>query len=714
MSISPFVYVDSDRISGKALAARGLHVSIRRSRYPGGSALRMSIENRGAETVLIERVGVRLDAPRGRGKGRWRVFLDQGSCGWCGVQRLEALGERPYMKPVRDQRFADETNEAPSFHRSDLQAVVWDTKRKAAMLVGFLRQRHGRNKIDILPTPKADGIAGLEAWQEFGIELAPGKAQELDVLVVAEGDDPHAMLERFGRQAARHHGRRFDPTPMVGMMTWYGYRSAIDEEIILSNAKIVGELFGGYPQKMLNVMLLDHGWQEDANWGYWHADRKRFPHGMKWLSGKLAKAGMKLGLWYTPFCVTDNAPNSKKLLALAAKDSQGKPKGGICNVWGTLPGHPYSRPITFLDGRQSAVQDIWHRDFARMRKWGCVYWKLDFFALMTSDADKATCGVGELYARTWRNFRRSAGATAHLAPCSCDTNLQVGYCDSVRIGADIGNAGGWPGAMDPYRYALAATAGFWYKHRNCWINDPDSIQLAKGCSLSEARIRATVAALSGGHLMLSESLRDVDNERIEMIRRLIPPCPQAARPLDLFENPFPEGYPSLWSLPLKTGFGPATTLAVFNLTRETKTFTITPQMLGIKPGKEFLVLEWWQCKWVGRFRGEFKIDVPPEDVAVLHAQPARRVPWLLSVSHHITGGYIVEDVSFDGRTGKLTGTLATKAGLKMVLFGHLPKAWTLAHGQTFHAGENAAGGWQAEVATARKRTRFEIRFERRN
>ena len=34
--------------------------------------------------------------------------------------------------------------------------------------------------------------------------------------------------------------------------------------IILENAAIVGELFGGYEQPMQRVMLLDHGWQEVA------------------------------------------------------------------------------------------------------------------------------------------------------------------------------------------------------------------------------------------------------------------------------------------------------------------------------------------------------------------------------------------------------------------------------------------------------------------
>src|SRR5262249_11798896 len=146
--------------------------------------------------------------------------------------------------------------------------------------------------------------------------------------------------------------------------------------------------------------------------------------------------------------------------------------------------------------------------------------------------------------------------------------------------------------------------------------------------------------------------------------------PVAARPLDLFENPFPDGYPRFWSLPVHTGSGTMNVLAVFNLTPKMQTFEITPAMLGIAKGREFMAFEWWQYKWLGRFKSHFRVDVPAEDVAVIHAQPVRSVPSLLSVSHHITGTHIVEGVRFENRSGKLKGVLATKAGLAVVLFGY--------------------------------------------
>ena len=131
---------------------------------------------------------------------------------------------------------------------------------------------------------------------------------------------------------------------------------------------------------------------------------------------------------------------------------------------------------------------------------------------------------------------------------------------------------------------------------------------------------------------------------------------------------------------------------------------------GFTDGREFLAIEWWQYRWLGRFTDKFRIEVPAEDVAVIHAQPTEDVPSLLSVSHHFTGGYIVEDVEFDLEVSALRGVLVTKPGLRVVLFGHLPKGWTLARESTFHAMDNSVGGWESELVTTAPRTPFSIAF----
>lgn len=600
--ISTFVALPNRTLKGAALAKGSIAFTVERQ----GRAPRLRrgrITNAADESVAVLRAGFSLRLSREHRRGDWRVFLDRGACGWCGVKRLDCLDEDASMQTIREQRLEDagERRDGPTqvFHRSDLQTVLWDARSGQALLVGFLRQRHGPNKVDVVPSPTGRSVVEIRAWQELAREVDPGASLDLDPLVVLEGGDPYALLEQFGNLVRNHHGHRLSEVPVVGLMTWYGVRTAIDEAFVVENAEIVQGIFGGYPQKMQSLMLLDHGWQHDANWGTWERDGDRFPHTMAWLSQRLAKRGMKLGLWYTPFCVTENSPDHCSLASLQITDASGSPEAGIASVWGHLAGHPVRRAVGRLDAARSEVQRLWFRALRKMKGWGVIYWKLDFFHLRTGERESLRLGLGDLYARTWRGFRRAVGRRGHLAPCSAPTNLQIGYADSVRIAADIGNAGGWPTGVDSYSRGLTTIAALWYKHRRFWVNDADSVQLGKGCSLNEVRVRSTVAALSGGHLMLSEDLRGVSADRLEMFSRLLPPHARAARPLNLFETPYPDGIPDRWALRVDTALGPVTVLALFNLDGHSRTFRVDPSELGIRADRKLIALEWWSQRWLG-------------------------------------------------------------------------------------------------------------------
>jgi hypothetical protein len=135
-------------------------------------------------------------------------------------------------------------------------------------------------------------------------------------------------------------------------------------------------------------------------------------------------------------------------------------------------------------------------------------------------------------------------------------------------------------------------------------------------------------------------------------------------------------------------------------------------MLGIEKGSEFLALEWWQYRWLGLHDGNLSIEVPGEDVAVVPARPASDIPSLVSVSHTITGGSIVRDVGFDAGSGVLSGTIETKPGLPLALFGNLPADWELAREAQFHTTASSYGGWQSETVTTAARPRFAVVLRR--
>ena len=364
------------------------------------------------------------------------------------------------------------------------------------------------------------------------------------------------------------------------------------------------------------------------------------------------------------------------------------------------------------DAARTDVRQWWRRQLRELAEMGVRYFKLDFFAPRVSEPARSKNPTGELIAAAYEAFREACPPGTHLAPCSCDTNLQLGHCDSVRIGADIGEAGSWPAGMSHYRRGLASIASMWFKQRRFWVNDPDSAQIGKGCSLGEARVRATAAAFSGGHFMAGEDLRSASPERLEIIRRLLPVYPVAARPLDLFAAATPDGYPAVWALAVRADGVERVALALFNLDPQVRRFEVSAAMLGLEASAPFAAYEWWQSRFLGVHTGRLEVEVASGDVAVIHAGAVAAHPTLVSASHHHTPWHIVRECRWDEKTRALRGAIETKPGLKITLFGQAPRDWRLTVRGRFDGAVGGDGNWQYTLETSGLRTPFTVPFER--
>lgn len=717
-----FAQIGGKPFDRNELQSIGMSITVGGDAEDEHETIQIVLTNNTGSRVSIDRVGFSVADMETAGDADWRVFIDPGTCAWAGVLRLSHLADDPHMHVLEDQRTGMDTQQSgPAncdlrFHRSDMQTVVWDRASRRGMLVGFLGQKQGANKVDVHPSPDLLHVARIDAWQDIGSTIDAGESLSLDTVFISRGSDPYRLLETYGARVAAYNETSMDQVPITGLMTWYGHRAAVTEDVVVDNAGVLRDILVGYPQPTRIVVLLDHGWQKEAEWGTMEADPDRFEHGIRQLADTIRSWGMELGLWHTPFCITQYVDGYAELKPLMLTDESGSPVQGKAAVWSSIDidGRGRWRVLNFFDGALPEVQERWAGEMQLLREWGATYCKMDFFKLFAGPLTGKDMSRADLYRTTWETFRRGFGAEGHLAPCSGDTNIQLGFCDSVRIAADIGVAGSWPGAANAYRYGHSTVAALWYKNRTFWVNDADSIQVGNGCSLGEARVRTTTVALSGGHMMLGDDITLLDDQRIDMIRRVLPPVTWAAKPINLFENPFPEGYPSIWRLEARRPFGPRAALAVFNLTGKTQQYRIEPSWLGIRCKKPFIALEWWQSRWIGTFNSSFEISVPAEDVAVIHAGPLTMQPSIISVQHHISGGHIIDNVSFDSSRGMLIGTITTKPGIKTVVYGYAPEDVRIPNTRAFHCTSNALGGWQMEVMTQAPQTIFEVPFERQN
>jgi len=340
-----FTVTDNGYIFKEDFPQYGIRLQHEVTEKNGGTHIKWYLEYDGQENVLIKKCGFRTeDIDIGE---QPVIFIDPGVCAWAGVKRLDYLDENPRMKVCEEQLTGENGIVYARFHRSDLQTVISDGKQ--ALLIGFTGQKQGNNKIDIFPSDDMKIIDSIEIWQELGVPVQSGVRYYFDDIVILNGVNPYYLLETYADIVQSYHNRKFDMPPITGMMTWYGYHASVTQEVVLENAGIIKDFFGGYPQESEIYMLLDHGWQSEAEWGSLNSDKDRFPQGMKWLGEQMKSIGVKFGIWHTPFCITEYVSEYDGFKPLMALDQNGDAISGKASVWSVYPhkGRGSSRKINY-------------------------------------------------------------------------------------------------------------------------------------------------------------------------------------------------------------------------------------------------------------------------------------------------------------------------------------------------------------------------------
>jgi len=181
--------------------------------------------------------------------------------------------------------------------------------------------------------------------------------------------------------------------------------------------------------------------------------------------------------------------------------------------------------------------------------------KLDFLyaGAIRGRRKDASLTRAQVLRRGMEALRRAAGPETLLLGCGAPLGSVLGLVDAMRIGADTAPTwtprfAGWrrpfekitpmPAARNAIQNILTR-AGM---HRRWWWNDPDCLLIRPDSELTldEVRTFATLAALTGGLLLLSDDLPAVPEERRRIAATLLPAIGQRALVLDGMEKTTPE------------------------------------------------------------------------------------------------------------------------------------------------------------------------------
>lgn len=665
----------------------------------------------GGRTGVVIRLELRQDSPFLRVTPVWHsesevtsvipaVFdLDLGKS----TDRLRTLGTSG-LKPPSEQ---------PG---SYMFMAVADPATGSGVVGGWLT--HDRGSGAVLAEVNR-GTVRLEARSDYGRWTM--KAEEKgETFLVGFFDDARLGLEAYAAEVARHYNITLPPRPVTGYCTWYSkpHGGASDQEHIAELAAFAARELKPWG---FDVVQIDDMWQQGTRRNgpaknfLTHQPDGPYPDGMAAAAESITRQGLTAGLWIMPLAGDHLQEPFTDHPDWPLKSKDGTPYETIWGGTSLDPTHP--EVLERLDemsrtahewGYRYIKMDGLYTGLAVTQQYVNLAYRADDIGL--AERHDPSQHVVEAYRAAMGRIRKNAPNT-FLLGCSMAQNMRsfgasIGLVDAMRVGPDNGpdfaeiqrrkteegeeagaayeqSGADWPaperiheGYMGTPLAAPYAGSLFYFLNGRVWWVDPDPVYVRTDLETSYARLLCSWTAIAGQMCVSSEWLPGLPTDRINILRRTMPPHGKVARPVDLFEQPIPR----VWTVhdPDRPEFR---IVALFNW-NDRPTRIATPwQRLGLDPGTRYHLFDYWENTYLPAPTGAtLSMPVLARSCRILAVHEASEDrPVLLSTSRHATQGLLeTRDVAWDEKAGVLRGTSTLVAGdpleLRFLLPGASPQA----------------------------------------
>lgn len=443
--------------------------------------------------------------------------------------------------------------------------------------------------------------------------------------------------------------------------TWYYYGPTVSQEDVEENLEAIRNR-----NVICDVFLIDDGWEKMA--GEWEPNEK-FPKGMKHVADSIREKGMIPGIWTCPFIVDPECDILRLYPEWILRDKDGKPE------------RFYMNGINFyvLDTTNPEVLK-WIEDLYRklVYEWGFTYHKLDFIRAVALNPDVAYYDKKATRAQAYRMgfeaVRRGAGEQAYICVCGGLYDATLGIADGQRTGSDVRST--WPKPEAGEEISAPKTVKqniLRYWMNDLWDNDPDALMVRRNdtpfrnldLSLgllndNQAKTLALNQYWGGGQVCFTEPMKEIDDDRLGLLRHIIPSAGNAAVPRDMFEG---KRLPSIMDtavVPNAAGMLPWHTVSVVNWREQEQQmdFILDEYYLGsfAREHKEYVVSEFYTGRIWERVTYGTKISlgsVKPHSAVHLRVAPENSsTPVLVYTNGHFSMG-ATEISTWDYHDGRL-------------------------------------------------------------
>ena len=616
---------------------------------------RLTIENIGNSPVEIERIqmlqagtmptqkrlpflGIRSkrNQKNNQKSGVIRPHPDPGelaffSNGW---QSWSYTGSYGSNERYRDTRLGFLTtpmwfnNDTPRPHKpghfaSDMFGILGDRQHRSGILAGFLSQKKHFGSLEANTNPLYPALA---LWANGDrARLDPGLHMTTDWAAIQFVDiDSPDPFEPYLKAVSREHDLRIsnvNQQSSIGWCSWYQFYQDISETKMRDNLNSAVEIRNNLP---FDLFQIDDGFESQI--GDWFNFSPGFPNGVAPLAREIEEAGFTPGLWLAPFIVHSKSQIKRRHPDWLLHNRLGQPvnAGFVWNNFNTALDLTHPEALDY-------VRDVIH---TATHEWGYQFLKLDF--LYAAAIKGRYCDRSQTRAQVLRMgleaIQEAAGPQIQLLGCSVPLGPSIGIFGSMRIGPDVDPR--WRPSflgfefpfkneypMPSTRNAIQNTLTRSQLHNRWWVNDPDCLLVRpdSDLSLAEVQLLATVIALTGGTLLLSDDLPQLPAERLHIAKQLVPLIGKRPHILDWFDT----ASPNLLSQDLENVSGKWKLLAVLNWFDTNWNKSILLEKLGLPEGKYF-AREFWTDAISQTSEGILTFDqIPAHGVRLVALRPAQ-------------------------------------------------------------------------------------------
>lgn len=539
-----------------------------------------------------------------------------------------------------------------------------------------------------LGRPLLAGVAGLydqqqdlqlewggRPWRWLDDSLSPNAAGDLTARMEVQLGAmpwyltlrPHFYRTHLGYTYHKPWLRRPDPKAVAGWCSWEAYRHDVTQQRVEEVSRFLAEKLKPYG---LEYVQIDDGFEPTpipadpagSIADNWLVTNEQFSNGHAGIVSAVRQHGLAPGIWAS--CSLSNMDLAATQPENLVRDKQGQPIEGD---WVGL----------VLDCLPETLAKHVLPCFRGLREFGYDYLKIDQVRhLLLDGLQKAAAGgllTNDEAERRFRAYiecvREGFGDDGYFLSSWGVLSQVIGAADACRVSMDANPT--WPGM----RMQIVESARWFHAQRVLFTIDPDHI-CVRG-KLAWVRSVASLVSLSGGLFMLSDPPAAYDDDRVEILRKCLPPLRTVAGETGPLDTSYPaytwtklhgfaveRGKPApaedmsledamhlAGEYPTMHDAHPLSSLWAFHLTVPGRQWCVAARLatvpldtceldlsnLALDPDAEYHVFDFWPRRYLGLARGT--LDCLPlafGECQILAFTPASAGPTLVASSRHVS------------------------------------------------------------------------------